>query len=318
MEIEKYLAEIKLGISNVVNSKDGKYKYINVQYENITLENLFEEEKIKSNKGFILTELFHVLQGATVGGKGCTEIYNYYFDNNDLVYKLIDGENIDPFKISWSKNYAIFPYKIKKNRFIPAFYDEVKKIDYLDYEINIDDTEAGKDEVQKLNRRIANGYINNTDVSEYLTKNYEILNNRQFEGKNIKEYNKSWYEYHRPREPIILVTPRIVGRRLMKKPSFAIDNIGYLSKDSVINLIPKETFTDLISKIQKITNQKTSTLNGLNYVLYYLNSKYFEDILTKKRSKKQGDYVNISEKMLQKVIIPFPSLMKKAELLKVL
>ena len=82
MEKEERLAEIKLGISNAVNSKDSKYKYINVKYENITLENLFEEEKIKTKKGFILTELFQVLQGATVGGKGCTEIYNRYFDNN--------------------------------------------------------------------------------------------------------------------------------------------------------------------------------------------------------------------------------------------
>jgi hypothetical protein len=288
-----------------------------VNKRQISFKELFGERKVNTSKGYMLTEIFETAQGITIGGRGATDIYSDVEEidkDNNLVKKFIGGRNIDPFKIEWNDEYILFPYIIKNNEFIAAFYDEEKNIDLLNLNLNFSEVEEGKNKSEKLKVRIANGTIKNPNVAEYLFNFYDDLTNREFESKNIKEYNKSWYAYHRPRTPMILQTPKIVCRRLMKDPSFAIDNIGYLPKDSVISMIPNNNFNELIMDIEKILDSKVEIISGLYYILSYLNSELFQKVLDEKLAKKQGGYANISGKMLKKVIIPYPNTLTIKEL----
>lgn len=312
------LGQIKRGIINKLNEVDEENDAISVSLEKISIEELFEELTQENEDGYKLTELFSIIQGTTIGGKGSTKIFSDVEGNvdiaGDLVYKSIMGRNINADQINWTDEYLIFPYFIKNNKFIPAFYNEENNYDTLNFDMNLDQQELGKDRHQKLLYREAKGYLGNTDVAEYLFQHFETLYYRFFEGKSISEYGKSWYEYHRPRQPDILSSPKIVARRLMKEPSFAIDDYGYLPRDSVISLIPTCFFNSLLEELTEIIGEDTTLIQGFKYVLSYLNSDFFFRVLARKRAKKKGDYPILGERMLSSVVIPPPSSLKIAEI----
>jgi hypothetical protein len=316
---KEILNEIKKGILDQLYDREREYDYIQVESTDITIEELFEEKTSNLEEGYVLTDLFCALQGVTVGGEGSTAIFSNVEGNvdtnNDLIFKTIGGSNINANEIIWTNEYMIFPYVINDDKFVPAFYDNELKEDTLNFDINLDASEVGRDRQHKLTYRIAKGYIKYPTVAEYLCKFYDDLYYREFEGKSILDYNKSWYEFHRPRTPAILSVPKIVFRRLMKEPSFAIDKEGYLPKDSVISLVPKDKFNILIEDLTEITEDEISTLNGYYYILSFLNSEMFAGLLKQKRAKKKGDYPIVGDTMLQNVIIPFPSSITEEELI---
>lgn len=319
MSKNSVLNEIKNGILNQLYGVEGTYDHIKVDTNNITIEELFEEVTQNANEGYVLTDLFYALQGVTVGGKGSTKIFSDVEENvdtdNELVLKTIGGRNIMANEITWTDEYMIFPYVVENNELVPAFYDAKLEEDTLNFDINLDASEAGKDRHQKLTYRIVRGHIKYSKVAEYLCKFYEDLYYREFENKSILEYNKSWYEFHRPRKPKILSVPKIVCRRLMKDPSFAIDEEGYLPKDSVISLIPKTDFDTLLEDLKEVTKEDVSKLNGYYYVLSFLNSDMFASLIEQKRAKKKGGYPIIGDKTLNRVIITFPSSLEKDEII---
>jgi len=318
MSEKEILEEIKEGISNSLNNIEKEYKYIKIKKSIKSIEELFEE-KISIKNGYKLTDLFQAIQGVTCGGEGSSDIFSNIDQNllqeKDLIFKTLGGRNINKNKITWSNEFILFPYVVKEDKFLPAFYDEQTNKDILDYDINIYSEEIGKDITHKLNIRIAKGEIKYPLVAEYLTKYHDTLYYREFEGKNISEYNKSWYEYHRPRTPSLLTTPKIVLRRLMQKPSFAIDTIGYLPKDSVISLLPNKLLETIKDDLEKEIKKEITLENCLNYVLSFLNSDLFIKLLDEKQAKKQGDYPIVSEGMLKKVVIPFPNSLSQKEIL---
>jgi len=312
MRREDVLEEIRWGTLYELNDMYSEYTYIKLHKRRMSLKDLFEEKEIDTKNGYILTDLFYALQGVTTGGKGSTEIFTNVEEVDvkcDLVFKTIGGSNINAYDIEWNKEYAIFPYLIdsEEEKFIAAFSDENLEIDVLDFDINIEASESGKDRKQKLSNRIARGHVKYPTIAEYLEKHYNLLYNREFEGKSILDYNKSWYEYHRPRVPKILSKEKIVCRRLMKEPSFAIDESGYLPRDSVVSLIPKPDFQALLEEISAIIEEEVTLKQGFNYILSFLNSDVFGKILEEKRAKKRGGYPIVSDKMLGQVVIPKPS-----------
>jgi len=117
-----------------------------------------------------------------------------------------------------------------------------------------------------------------------------------------------WYEYHRPRTPIVIRKPKIVGPRLVKTARFALDSKGFLPRDSVVVIVPKQkAFEDLKSPLDKTLNRKTPEEEALLYILAFLNSETFDHLLREKISKKRGGYPIVDERLLQRMGIPIPT-----------
>jgi hypothetical protein len=160
-----------------------------------------------------------------------------------------------------------------------------------------------------LEHRIAQGLIKYPNAATYLTQHFEQLKGRVFEGKTLEEYNKMWYEYHRPRTPTVIQKPRIVGPRLVKTARFALDTYGFLPRDSVVVIVPKQNkaFENLKYSLDKTLNRNSSVEEVLMYILVFLNSERFDCLLREKISKKRGGYPIIDERLLQRMGIPMPT-----------
>ena len=278
----------------------------------VSIQELFEEERVYAN-GWIITDLFDIKQGVTWGGYRCESIYvleekQASMLESEIVWKTIGGRNIKPWRIEWNGKYLLFPYVKRGKKWVRAFQSpKLGGVDVLDFSVILNPYEKGKSIEEILNFRIAQRLVPYPKAATYLVSHYEDLSKRIFEGKNLSEYGKSWYEYHRPRAPSIVTKPKIVGKRMMKEPSFAIDTVGYLPRDSVISLIPKSRFKELKKQLSKITKTKISNEQALKYVLFFLNSEIFSRLLSKRRSKKRGGYPIIDERLMRLFVVPFPS-----------
>lgn len=250
--------------------------------------------------GSQLTALFDVAQGVTWGGKGCEKIFairNPGSVESDLLRKTIGGESIGDGRVEWSKEYLVFPYLPSGLTWEPAFADE------LDFGRQRDDREVklGNDLAAILDHRIAAGLPRVSrfpNTARYLLSSYEQLSGREPEGKAFTD-SKWWYEYHRPRTPTLLTVPKIVCRRLMKRPSFAIDSQGFLPRDSVQCLIPRWNEAPL----KTVGASLASRLAALEGILTQLNSTAVAEYLSRVPSKKSGDFVMVSEGILEGISV---------------
>jgi hypothetical protein len=275
-----------------------------------------------------LTEFVDVLQGVTWGGKGSERIFwlseeevTKHMLEGELLYKGIGGEDVKKWRVEWRGYYILFPYKVVEDSWVRAFKmsDEAKSRvgDALDFTKCIDDFECRimqanipEDEKIKsmLDRRIALGLIRYPNTATYLVQYYRQLRSRVFEEKLIEQYNKMWYEYHRPRTPELVSKPKIVSPRLTKEARFALDTHGYLPRDSVVALIPKrDPFGKLKGVLSKVLGREVTEKEALMYLLAFLNSKFVDQLLSEKVSKKRGGYVIVNEKLLQGICIPIPA-----------
>lgn len=276
----------------------------------IGIAELFEEKIATSIDGWPVTELFDVVQGVTWGGEGCEEIY--VIDKavassleSKLLYRTVGGRDIGANVIDWKGECLVFPYIKSRSKWIAAFrHSNLGGDDALDFSRPISNYEKGKDVGAILNYRIATGIVDFPNVAKYLVQYYNKLEQREFEGKKLSQYHKCWYEYHRPRTPILITKPKIVCKRLMRTPAFALDEKGYLPRDSVISLIPKKKLDDLSKNLEKILQSKIAVVQALKYSLAFLNSELFQVLLDQRRSKKRGGYPIVDERLLQRFSIP--------------
>jgi hypothetical protein len=277
---------------------------------------LFEEEITTDVSGWKVTDLFKVAQGVTWGGKKCESVFRVSTAQAEglepeMVRKTIGGKDVETKKIAWNGNFLVFPYIEAKyqvgNKWVKAFTMKSGN-DALDFSKIYDPAEQRQaDLAAKLNLRVASGIVAYPKTARYLVNYHDILIGREFEGKLMAEYGKSWYEYHRPRTPELTAKPKIVGKRLMREPSFALDSQGFLPSDSVITLTPKNRFGELKDALRKSLKMTIDKEDALRYALTWLNSEQFGLLLRHKRAKKRGGYPMVDENMLAKFTIPTPS-----------
>ena len=292
--------------------KDGKAQIngIRASMKKVSISELFEEKELHNFDGWSVTELFEIEQGVTWGGENCMEIYLVGKEvagnlEQKLVYKTIGGRDIKAGRIEWREKYLIFPYVRVKSKWVPAFRNpSLGGDDALDFTKPVSNAEKGKDVIGKLKYRIAKGLVNYPLVASYFVEHYEKLENREFEEKKMSSYNKGWYEYHRPRKVNLLKKPKIVYKRVMKEPAFAIDQRGYLPTDSVGSMTPKNKFIELKANIESILNREVSVEQVLGYVVAFLNSDLFCEVLEHRRSKKRGGYPIVDERLMERLTIP--------------
>jgi len=279
----------------------------------MSVAELFEEEKGPAIVGWTVPDIFHLNQGVTWGGRNCESIYRVDEQKAqelepEMIKKSIGGREIYAGGIIWSRSYLVFPYVESANRWVRAFSTpKLGGDDALNgLSKNADPTDHKARIMSELNVRIANGLITYPRTAKYLVQFYDTLSKREFKGRSLSQYHKSWYEYIWPRSPLLIRKPKIVCRRLMKSPAFALDNQGFLPTDSVITLIPRERFVELKETLRGAINEPVDDEQALLYVLVWLNSGYFKSILEKKRAKKRGGYPMVDERMLGRFTIPKP------------
>jgi hypothetical protein len=304
--------EIRRVILETLRNKDNLLsENFRTTYKVMKTEALFEETTLIHANGWNVTELFELREGVTWGGEGCESVF--VVDESvastmekELTPRTIGGRNVRPGRITWNGEHLVFPYVALKQKWVPAFHNPQLGIDSLDFEVSIDELEKGKTHEYKLKARTAQKYVAFPNVAEYLFGYYDILSKRVFKERPLADYRKMWYEYIWQRDPSILKIPKIVCPRLTPEARFAVDKYGYIPRDSVRCLIPKNQLESLIKTLSKIANRPVSMEICLNYVLAFLNSQAFNDLLAAQRAKKRGGYPIVGEKMLKRFIIPRP------------
>ena len=305
--------EIREAVIRAITEGKAELDHIKAELKKVTIGELFEEEEKIKVKGWVITDIFDAIQGVTWGGRGCESIYVIEGEKAstlepDIVRKTIGGRDLNPWSIDWQEKYLVFPYVARGNKWIRAFQQSsLGDTDALDFSVMIYSYEKGKNIQERLSYRTAQGVMTYPKTASYLINYYEKLSQREFEGKTLSGYNKSWYEYHRPRGPISVTRPKIVYKRMMKEPTFALDEEGYLPRDSVVSLIPKERFKEVKEELEKVIGEPVSDKDAFNYILSFLNSDLFAKLLAKRRAKKRGGYPIVDERMLRRFVIPLPS-----------
>ena len=284
-------------------------------YSEVELSDVFKEPEqyFKPDTGWTLGQLFDIRQGVTWGGSGCETIFVLDEDTvrklglePELVRKTIGGEDIEPWKINWKGYYLLFPYIERNGKWIRAFLNPDKgDMDVLDFTIKVARQEDPQEDLlSRLRWRIAEGLVKYPRAAEYLVRHYDVLSKRI--GSPLPR-NRKWYEFHRPREPILVKAPKIVCRRLMREPVFALDEEGYLPRDSVWCLIPRPArLKEVKTKLRKVLKRDVTDREALNYILHHLNSGAFKQVLNKRISRKRGGFITITKDILEFFIVPEP------------
>jgi type I restriction-modification system DNA methylase subunit len=208
-----------------------------------------------SNINQLLEYTNKIMQGVTCGGEGSDEIY-YVTDQNIESYNIeerilktvIRGKNIQRYYTTVYPERLVFPYET-----------ETKPVDLRLY----------------------------PGLSRYLNQFKDKLSGRNLDGKNIKEWNKEWFELWRPRESGFFDKQKIVCPRIAEKNRFAIDDSGAYLSDSAVAIIPKRI--------------------DIYLLLGILNSKIAEAFIRSTSPYVQGKYYNYSKSYIEKIPIKQPT-----------
>jgi hypothetical protein len=200
-------------------------------------------------------EMLEPRQGVTPGGEGVLDILQLPPDRakelgleQQLVHPVARGVELQAGAAAPAESVILYPYVVTASGGHRAF--DVDAGDGEPWDA-LDPTPHGAAETalvaglgererhrRLVQRRIADGICPYPAAAEYLLDHYDVLASRRPEGKPIMSSGKRWWEYHRPRDPVaMLTTPKLLGpRRGMLWPRFALDEHGLLPTDPVVAL----------------------------------------------------------------------------------
>jgi hypothetical protein len=285
-----------------------------------------------------VSELLEPFQGVTPGGEGCLDLFvmedvqskSAGFER-DLIHPVVKGLDVTPWRCRRTGLVLLYPYKLTSSGPKPAFDLAAWKatqselvgalrtlVDALDFTSPIDSAEERYRRAHRRNGELLQlllthreglGLVEYPTVASYLISHFEKLSSRMFEKRNIVEWGKQWYEYHRPRKPsLMLRAPKIISPRLTRAVRFAIDTHGIVPQDSCIALVPSEktarAWQDFRNQIAGATGRQLNETAAFQIVLAFLNSDYAQRLLTTgRRPTPKGSY-QIAEDFLADVRIP--------------
>ncbi|MGC2742768.1 MAG: N-6 DNA methylase [Candidatus Angelobacter sp.] len=293
------------------------------------------------DKWFTAAELLEMRQGVTPGG--CLDVFLMEMKKaerleleDNLVRKAIKSKQLAHWRVEWKDRVLFYPYHKNGKKTEPAFtiaWDEVEdeklkerltKLgieDALDFDQSIDPREAeiiresgiNPESVHKLlKHRIALGIVKYPSAAKYLVEHYQRLHGRVFEKKKFTDMGKRWYEYHRPRDPqIMLGKPRILSPTLIREVRFVVDDVGYLSDHACLMIQPtkktERAWEDFGSQMNEVLGRKLTKKELLQYCLAFMNSRYAQQrLVTGHRPTPKGSYA-ITEAYMKEIPIPAPS-----------
>lgn len=257
-----------------------------------------------------------------------------------LVRRAIKSKELNRWRSNWSGRVLLYPYHVIDGDAVPAFTlgmvrDEAVRTavrgsglnDVLDFSRQLDrDEEAivrGRGANQRtvrdlLRHRIGLGLVRYPRIAEYLVDHYEVLEGRVFEKKRFTHGGKLWYEYHRPRDPeLMLSSLRILSPTLVKRVTFALDLEGHLSDHACLFLQPTGSTTRgheaLKSALSAALGRDATRDELLKYCLAFLNSDYAQKILTGDHQPTPKGFYGVTEEFLGEIEIAPPRERKVTE-----
>jgi hypothetical protein len=253
----------------------------------------------------------------------------------ELVHRAVKSKEVERWRLAWTGRAMFYPYHMRGGDSSPAFTIDLSEIedeelaravrraglaDALDFDKLIDRREeeiARRKGVNQstvgelLKHRVALGLVAYPKAAAYLVRHYERLEGRVFEKKRFTQMGKRWYEFHRPRDPkLMLAKTRIVSPTLMKHLRFSLDTSGYLSDHACLYLQPTKTtnrdYRRLHDQLAAAMGKRASLEDVLKYCLAFLNSDYAQHrFVTGRRPTPKGSYA-MSEAVLREIPIAPP------------
>lgn len=285
--------------------------------------------------------LLEMRQGVTPGG--CLDVFLMSKEKAQqleiekvLIQRAIKSKKVRRWHVDWAGQVLFYPYHITDEGAVPVFTINLEEIrdsklaetirrvglkDALDFDKQLDSHEleivrrrgVNRSSVRDLLRHhIALDLVHYKKAAQYLAEHYERLAGREFEKKRFTAMGKRWYEYHRPRDPEIMLSKRrIVSPTLMKQVRFALDTVGYLSDHACLYLQPtgktRRSWSTLRKQLAEALRRDVSDEDSLKYCLAFLNSAYAQECLTTgHRPTPKGSYA-ITEGYLKEIPIPPPT-----------
>jgi hypothetical protein len=286
---------------------------------------LAQKPKISVPKdAYKVSDLLEPFQGVTTGGEGCLQIFlmpesvaQELCLEGDLIHRVCKGRETTRWRWNWTGKVIFYPYDPGSRK--PAF-GLPRGIDALNFNNPIDKEEQEIMRSKKLTseilarllqHRIALQTVKYPKAAEYLIKHYDTLEQRVFEKKNIREWGKQWYEYHRPRDPRIMTAkPKIITPRLAKEVRFFLDTERIVPQDSCICLVPKEKDRDKYvrfeEKLSALLGKEPNVLDVLKYCLAFLNSPFSQEAFTTGHRPTPKGFYTITEDFLSEVPVVLP------------
>ena len=297
---------------------------------------------IKANKDWhTASDLLEVRQGVTPGG--CLEVFlleepvtRHLKLEKELVHRAIKSKDLERWSVDWHARVLLYPYHEQEKSYVPAFEIDMavvkdKKLakrltqigleDALDFDVQIDDWEREiirKSGVRQesvallLQHRIAEGLVQYPNTARYLIGHYDRLEKRVFKKRNIRKFNRRWYEYLWPRDAhVVLAKEKILSPTLIRTARFALDTNGYLSDHACLFLQPTSKTTRawraFSSQMKKSMGRDVNRTELLTYCLCFLNSTVATKALTEGRQPTPKGSYQITEQSLREVPIAPPT-----------
>ncbi|MFZ0663977.1 MAG: N-6 DNA methylase [Acidobacteriaceae bacterium] len=290
---------------------------------------------------YTAAELLEVRQGVTPGG--CLEVFlldekvaDELRLEKSLVHRAIKTKSLERWSVAWRNLVLFYPYRKRDKNYVPAFTIETAKLgdkklakrvtgigleDALDFDIQIDEWEreivhkagVNQDAAPKLlQHRIALGLIQFPNAARYLVEHYSRLETRIFKKKNIRKFNREWYEYIWPRDArITLAKEKILSPRLIRAARFALDTKGHLSDDACLFLQPTDkthrAWKDFAEQMDSCLGREATRTELLTYCLCFLNSTVATKALTEGRQPTPKGSYQVTEQSLREVPIAPPT-----------
>src|SRR2546423_7376560 len=281
-------------------------------------------------------------QGVTVGGENCLDIFLMSPDEaerreleEELVHPVVKGRETIRWTTPELHHVIFYPYDVSDDAGRRAFAVDLSEIedkhvwaalkhtgiaDALDFDRALDAREGEIARRKGVNRstvaellrhRNTLGLVRHPHAAAYLIEHYEQLEGRIFKGRNVRTFNRRWYEYIWPRAPKVMFgKPKIIAPRLSKEVRFALDARGIVPQDSCIGMMPtKKTDRDyrrLREQLAAATGKRASLEDVLKYCLAFLNSDYAQHRFVTGHRPRPGEVYAMTEAVLREIPIPPP------------
>jgi hypothetical protein len=289
-------------------------------------------------------DVFEPSQGVTVGGEGCLDLFLMSKEEarrlkleSELVHPIIKGRETTRWKTPRAQNVILYPYDVsQQGDGVSAFMLDIASVkdertrkalqslgiaDGIDFDRQIDEREQeiarrkgiNRSTVQELlQHRMMLDLVAYPQVAAYLVKYYEQLEGRIFKKRNIRTFNRMWYEFIWPRNPrIMLAKSKIITPRLSKEVRFALDTQRIIPQDSCICMTPtpktERGYRNLRHQLTNTLGWSATLADVLKYCLGFLNSNYAQDCLVTGHLPTPKGFFAISDKYLHEIPIPPPS-----------
>ncbi|MBI5487247.1 MAG: N-6 DNA methylase [Deltaproteobacteria bacterium] len=292
---------------------------------------------VESYEGSRLLDFIEPSQGVTPGG--ALDIFLMRSEDAErlklgeaLVRRALKSRELGKWRAEWSGRVLLYPYRLPRPGSplgapgIPAFRLDAKARaglpleDALDFDTAADDRErtlprehgmTDRARREMLDHRIALGLVDFPDVARYLIGHYDRLSGRTFKKRNIRQFNRRWYEYLWPRAAsVMLQRPRLMCPGLAKHVRFVLDEQGLLSDHAAFLLLPTErtasAFDSLQLTLTAVADRTITKADVFRYFLAFANSFVADALLRHARRPRPGDVYKYDEAFLREIPVPDP------------